>query len=314
MISASQLLHAHLGAPAAPDARAIAPAPCWVCGAIASRAVPRERWMGANFTGQNRVRAPASGEVCEACVVVMAGRPPDTLRMYSHLYEGGGTPVYERLNKGSKPAMRAFLRRSHAAPWFAAIADSGQKHIVPWTPVNPPSSTGRVLFEEDLIALPSSPAGWSVLDACAELLTAGATKEEVESGRYGARAYQLARTEVERFEREHGARLRGGAWFRLVVWLAQRDEEKVAARMEAEKEAKRSGDQRRGSRKATDQDGGVHPVRASGVPESGRVAAQALGSDPKQDAERGAAEHERGRMGDDALPRPPAPSAQLCLF
>lgn len=44
---------------------------------------------------------------------------------------------------------------------------------------------------------------------------------------------------VDVFEQTY-AYLRGGAWFRLAVWLAQRDEEAVAQRLAAEKEAKRA--------------------------------------------------------------------------
>lgn len=89
MSSASQLLHAALGAPTVPECDDRIPFACWVCGASSTRGMPRVRWMGVTFVGQNRVRAPESGLVCEACVCVMAGKPPDTWRMYSVLYADG---------------------------------------------------------------------------------------------------------------------------------------------------------------------------------------------------------------------------------
>jgi hypothetical protein len=233
--SASQLLHAREGSPVVAECADVGIAPCWVCGSPSSRAQPRAAWQGANFTGQSRVRAPTSEHVCEACVWAMAGRPPDTLRMYSHLCEVGGE--YLRLNKGDKPAMRAFLRRPHASAWFAAVADSGQKHVVPWAPVNPPGARGRVLFEETVVHLPGGPEGWRLLDDAAALLTAGATKAEVEAGRYEARAWQLCGARLPAFERAHGGE-RSGPWFSLALFLAQRDEAVVEERLAAEKTAR----------------------------------------------------------------------------
>ena len=134
--TAPRLLYELRGAPQVPLAEACPEQPCWVCAAPAACGVQVDRWMGSNFTGQNKVRSPESTHVCAACVYVMAGRPPDTFRLTSHLFELGGE--YLTPNKGDKPAIRRFLRRQHLGPWFAAIADSGQKHIVPWTPINGP--------------------------------------------------------------------------------------------------------------------------------------------------------------------------------
>jgi hypothetical protein len=253
--------------------------------------------MGASFTGQNRVRCPDSDRVCEACVFVMAGKPPDTLRMYTHLVDGD---TWRQVNKGQKPEIRDFLRKPHASTWFAGIADSGQKHIVPWCPLNAPGQRGgSVLFEEQIVTLPSTNAGWQIVDDLTALLTAGATKEETITGQYGSRAWSLCADTLRAFEARHGG-LRGGAWFDLAVWLAQRDEAMVQARMYAEKEAK-SEAKRRAKGTIAKPDRGGAPRRARRVPQDAGVQrAQALGSDPGPDASGRAASVDTGGVGDDA--------------
>ena len=303
IITASQVVHRIGGFKASPICSDVEPFVCWVCGGRSGRGAKRAAWQGAMFTGQNRVRCPASEFVCEACVVVMAGKPPDTERMWSHLVEGDS---HQRCNKGHKPQIREFLRRQHAAPWFAAIADSGQKHIVPWCTVNPAGqSGGRILLEEAEIDLPRDAAGWALLDEIADLLTAGATKEEMGRGEYGPRAWSLCGAALRAFEEARG-HLRGGAWFELAVWLAQRDEAAVEARMQAEKEAKQAKAkqakeaERERSRKgkAAKPDRGGAPRTKKGVPrDAGVQHTEALGSAPGQDARGGAVDGDSGGVG-----------------
>ena len=311
MISGSTLLHLHHGSPRVDGCVDVSIRACWVCAAPSSRGMLQSAWQGANFTGQTKVRAPDSSHVCEACVWTMAGRPPDTMRMYSHLLEG---VRYHRFNKGDKPAIRAFLRAEHTEEWFAAIADSGQKHIVPWVPINPPRARGRVLLEETLVVLPRD---MGLIDTIADLLTAGATKAEVETGRYDARAWTLCGDTLRAFERAHGGE-RTSPWFTLALWLAQRDEEKVAAREAAEKEAKKKNGkpERRAKGKAANKDSAVPPRREGSVPQdAGSKPAEALGPDPSQDAERRAPSVLSGGVDNAPPPRAPNPGAQqLRLF
>lgn len=275
---------------------------CWVCGGRAVRGMLRVKWQGSNFVGQNRVRCPPSEHVCEGCVTVMAGKPPNTERMWTHLVEGA---THVRVNKGSKPLMREFLRRHHSEPWFAAIADTGQKHVLPWCPVNPANqSGGSVLFEEALVTLPAEGRGWTVMGALEELLTAGATKEEIERGDYGPRAWQLCEARVRSFEEEWG-HLRGGHWFSLALWLSQRDEAAVATRLDAEKtakaakkeKAKNDRDRQRATEKP-DRRGGARTAKR--IPRDARVLGpEALGSVAGSDAIGSANERDSRGVDDD---------------
>ena len=308
--TATQQLHAHVGAPAFDGCTDDAISHCYVCAGQSARSIPVHKWMGDNFTGQAQCRAPMSDRVCEACAWAMAGRPPDTLRMYSHLFDG---VEYLKLNKGDKPAMRAFLRRHHDTQWFAAIADSGKKHVIPWAPVNQPGRVGRVRFEDGDVTLPRTEEGWAMVDEIAALATVGAPKSEIESGDYSPRSWTLCRSAIEAFERRW-QRERRGAWFRLAVWLAQRDEAEAQERMDQEKAAKaeKKGAKRgskvdgRGAGAAANADGGSvargtkalpHGVRERGLDE-------ALGPPAERDEDRVAHDVEPGGVGVDDCATP----------
>lgn len=232
--------------------------PCFVCVGQMTRGKPVRDWMGSNNTDQNRARCIAATHVCEACcfmhsrIAPVPGRPPKegkkfggNARNYSHLWEdswdapafgddGTRCPNYANASKGQKPLIREFLGREHKGPWFAALADSGQKHVLPFAPVNGPGRAGRVLFDELLIQIPEDQ---SLLTDAMALLTAGATKEEIESGQFRPMTFERCAELVLAFEKRYSA-VRGSGWFTLAIWLAQRDEEQVATRLEAEKEAK----------------------------------------------------------------------------
>jgi hypothetical protein len=269
-------VHKLMGSKVLPEAHDLPEFNCWICGAKSTRGMEKWKWSGASFAGHKAICA-MSNHVCESCVVVMSGKPPNTERMFSHLVEGDS---WLRVNKGQKPAMRDFLRREKSTAWFAAIADSGQKHVIPWAPINAPGSAGRVMFEEILVELPDA-AGWAMVDDISDMLTGGATKDELLPGAWSARAYSVLGPErIEAFEEQWGSK-RGGSWFDLAVWLAQRDEEKVAERMAAEKAAAaekkakskgaKSGNQQGRKGKASDGNSGGDPRPAKRVPANERV-------------------------------------------
>src|ERR1700722_3186141 len=256
-------IHALMGVPVSAQCVAMPAFRCWVCAGAATRGVLVESWLGSNFVGQNRVRCPESTNVCEACVVCMAGRPPDTLRMTSHLVDDCG---WLRLNKGGKTEMRAWLRGPKLGDSFACVADTGQKHLLPWAPVNPHGAREyRVLFEERAVTV----GDWGLVDDLTTLLTAGATKEEIGRGEYGPRAWDLCGAALRRFESAYAGE-RSGGWFELSLWLAQRDEAAVEARMteeKAERTAKKERTHASGRRKGK----AALPERRDAPRDAGRV-------------------------------------------
>lgn len=352
----TQIVHAICGAPLVDDC-AEGSGVCYVCAGPVQRGKSVADWMGSNYTDQNRVAAPFADFTCEACCFIMSrtspvpGRPPKdgkqfggNFRNYSHLWEqgweapvfgddGSRIPGYANASKGQKPLIREFLARHHDGPWFAAIADSGQKHVLPYAPINPPGKVGMVLFEEALVKVPTDT---SVIVALCSLLTDGATKEELERGEYRPQTWQrLGSARLREFERVHGCKR--GHWFSLALWLAQRDEDQVAERLAAEKAAadtKRQQEKedaraakqrtkptkptakkpRRAARKLSSRDDGGVP---GCVPESVQRSPTdgVLGPDRKPDEVRGAHQLDSGRMGDSSTARATARgSEQLGLF
>lgn len=285
---------------------------CFVCVGQVDRGELTDKWLKSSYTDQNRARSPTSLYVCEACCYVhsrtspVLGRPAKegkkfggNFRNYSQLWEQGwmgtsygetGKPgEYANASKGEKPLIREFLRREHRGAWFCGVADSGQKHTIPFIPMNGPGRGGRILFEETIVEVPESLA---LVDAMVHLLTAGCTKEEIELGGYTQRAWMTCPEAVQHFEKEHGHE-RGSPWFGLAVWLSQRDEEAVAERMATEKEARAQAKKKPAKEKASvkrtakgttsDTDSGGTARATKRVPKTAREhsGTEALGAAPE---------------------------------
>ena len=264
--SAPQLLHRHLGNPTPAGCDVADITSCWVCGFGYVRGMHAHAWLSGAMTDQNQCRDPDAEFVCAACVYFRArssevpGRLPGpcskcrgqnasactkcegtgrnsaggNYRNYSHLFDEGAGE-YVTASKGEKPAILDFLRRPKRGRWFAAVADSGQKHVLPYAPVNAAGLSGSVLFDEQVVALPINAAGWRLADDMRVLLTVGATKEEIAAGNYGHGAWTRCRAAIESFEGDWRHN-RGSSFFTLCLWLSQRDEEAVRVRLQEEKE------------------------------------------------------------------------------
>jgi hypothetical protein len=266
------------------------------------------------------------------------GRPPKegmkfggNFRNYSHLWENDG--FYQNASKGEKPRILEFLRRDHATDWLCAVADSGQKHTIPWAPINPAGRSGLVLFDETTVRW--SPAALVMVDDMAALLTAGATKDEITSGAFTAFSWMRCPDAVRAFEEAHGSK-RGGAEFALAIWLAQRDEAAVAERQEREraeagakkqaaKQTRKSNPtkkrkEKRDGRATEASVGAAHGGSADGDPrglpgDAGVLGTETLGPDAESDAGGVADVLERAGVGDRDAPGTATPrAAQLDLF
>lgn len=217
----------------APDQEGCQPvfSPCIVCAGAHGWTIPFDKWAGSTYTDQNKLRgAGLSSRVCAPCVWAHSWVPPPghappepgkkgvNLRLFWHAYDGAG---YVYGNKANKPELVAWLRAPRKGLWFCAIPDSGQKHTLPWVRWQAPGAPGAVLFEEQQTPIGS----WQLFDGMAALLSAGATKASVQTGAYTPREWQQVGADaLTGFEARWGA-LRGGAWWTLALWLAQRAEE-----------------------------------------------------------------------------------------
>ena len=256
MRTAPQIVHTLLGCPQLAEYGATeSPGNCYVCGGEVARGLPVSDWMSSSYTDQTRIACPVADFVCESCGFVTSrlspvpGRPAKegksfggNYRNYSHLWEDGWSAPscgedagsiggYVNASKGQKPLIREFLERNHEGAWFAAIADSGQEHVLPYTPLNRPGRGGVVMFDDALVTVP---ADVSLVSTMVQLLTDGATKDEIERGDYRPVTWQrIGKDRLRDFERTHGRNR--GHWFALAIWIAQRDEESVAERLAQEK-------------------------------------------------------------------------------
>lgn len=121
---------------------------CLVCGTPAEQSASAKDALGANFDLLTATR-PDSTRVCPACAWALAGKPPATLRMWS-IVTTGGTPLPpspatapasgSSLHLCNRRDMSAVVTALTSPPaddaWAVAVAVSGQKHLLPYTPVN----------------------------------------------------------------------------------------------------------------------------------------------------------------------------------
>ena len=337
--SPTQTVHALLGAPPVehpePTGPVEAPYGCRVCGGPCTRGLAYDDWSGAYSARPNRTRAWQSVIVCEACVAITARYSPCPARPaapgkeairwgnVSVLYDDNGLIT---ATKGEKPVIREWIARPRKGPWFAAFAESGQKHVLPWTRWCPAGSRiGVVRFEERDAHVSLDALDLMCREMCS-LLTAGATKETMETGLYSPAQWRLCPEAIELFEGRWAYR-RGSDVFALSLWLAQRDEAEVAARIEREREQlaakkaaekeQKSGKRRKEHGRAEAPVGGVAARAASGVPRERGERSDALGAPADEAACSGEDVRDDRRVDHHDAPQAPAyrpQQGQLSLF
>jgi hypothetical protein len=173
------------------------PGRCAVCGALADETVPVKATVGnATFTDQYLLAVPSSGRTCYPCAWVMSGKPPDCLRTWTVACAPGldlgpshpkSAPVVPAPGPGllltarndMRPVAR-LLTSPPGSPWCIAVAESGQKHALPWTPVN--HGGGRWRVRMDALDVHGTPEVFrTVLGHAAALRAAGFTAAEIEA-------------------------------------------------------------------------------------------------------------------------------------
>lgn len=198
---------------------------CRICG-IEGDGVPFNEWVKPTFTDHDKLH---DGDViCDACLFWFGERSeelarrvgkekPQRMRNYSHFVIGG---KWTPLSKGNKNQMKSLLLGEHF-PELAAIAESGQKHIVFRATRNPPGSkAGWVQFEEQ--ALFVHPHKLRDLLGIIEALYATFSKEEIGTGRY--RQYRIRKFGLANWQalELQVKPIRGSLLFKLALFLAQK--------------------------------------------------------------------------------------------
>ncbi|MEM4234810.1 MAG: hypothetical protein QXU75_06650 [Candidatus Methanomethylicaceae archaeon] len=186
-------------------------------------------WVKPTFTDFDKL---LPGEVvCDDCLFYfdesseelarrVGKEKPQRMRNYSHFVVDG---QWYPLSKADKEVMKRFLLEGNF-PELAAIAESGQKHIVFRAMRNPiGQESGWVQFEEQRVFVERAELRY-VLDRVEELYEMF-SKDEIAGGQYNA--YRIQRFGIDRWHALEGEikRWRGKPLFYLALFLAQRSEE-----------------------------------------------------------------------------------------
>lgn len=189
---------------------------CAMCGRRVEESAPAKKWLeGKSFTDPSHLRA-RSDRVCEACAWAVTGKGMDQIRMWTVLARtdrvlpASNTKAAfaaDHVHFTSRADMRAVaatLARPPEGPWLVAVAESGQKHVLPYTPVN--SGTGRWRIRMDALNVDAAPAEFRTAFAhTVALRAAGHSAGEIEdlSPHYS----RLATHEALEVWRHHAAAL-----------------------------------------------------------------------------------------------------------
>jgi hypothetical protein len=200
---------------------------CRFCGRQSEGQLFQE-WCKDTFTDHDKLKP---GEIiCNDCafwfeelspaLAAKVGKDkPQRMRNYSQfVVSGEWTP----LSKGDKPKMIALLL-GESFPELAAIADSGQKHIVFRATRNPPGSkAGWVQFEEQRLWV--EPQELKLLIDTIEAGLFIFSKSEIESGKYlPHRIIQFGVVKWQEMESVLKPK-RGSLLLKLAIFLSQKKE------------------------------------------------------------------------------------------
>lgn len=166
------------------------PGVCAMCGQSVLRTAPAKKWLeGKSFTDPAHLRA-RSGRVCEACAWTVTGKGMDQIRMWTILARTDralppSNPkaafATRHVHFTTRADMRAVVDTLADPPtgqWVVAVAESGQKHVLPYTRIN--HGPGRWRIRMDALDIDATPAEFRTVFAhtCA-LRAAGHTTEEI---------------------------------------------------------------------------------------------------------------------------------------
>ena len=198
---------------------------CRICG-INGNGQAFDKWAKPTFMDWDKLHP---GQIiCQGCLFWFNERSekltqrvgkekPQRMRNYSHFMVGG---EWIPLSKGDKVRMQALLL-GDPFPELAAIAISGQKHIVFRARRNPlGNKVGWVQIEEQMLYL--VPGDLRMLLGKIEQLYTTFNKSEIETGNYAG--YRVIKFGLERWNEleQQIALQRGGLLFLLALFLAQK--------------------------------------------------------------------------------------------
>lgn len=176
---------------------------CYLCANPATK--PLE--LASTFTSHSACKVPTSTKMCDRCYSSIAGEQKQMWywnekankwskvwgRSLSRVYLGEklvapliegereGLPVVQNLL--TRADIRNWLLHPPTPPFTIVIAESGQKHILPWAVEAHSKSVFPVQFELDTLYINHSQFT-ALLEAYEKLMGMGFSKTEIDSGEY----------------------------------------------------------------------------------------------------------------------------------
>lgn len=145
------------------------PGECAVCGSQADETANADRALGANFADRSLLANNGSDRICRACLWCASGKPPATLRMWSIAAAEGrtwershekawlqDTPHVCLTNRANPHPILDTLLDPPAGDWMVTVAYSGQKHVVPYAPINHGPGEWRARCEDHTVTATSA--------------------------------------------------------------------------------------------------------------------------------------------------------------
>lgn len=216
---------------------------CYLCGKPATYPLA----LQATFTAHSECKAPSSDKICDRCNASINGNEKMLWywndkknqwsrlwgRSLSRLYQGETliSPVIagEHTEKNltlpivsalaTRIELRGWLLNPPEPPFTIVIAESGQKHILPWAKEGHDCDYFPVQFELDSLWIDRSQFK-GVLSNYEALMALGFSKTEINSGEYHSDRLMAAILAYEQHEKEI-ARHRGSRFLQLVSHVAQ---------------------------------------------------------------------------------------------
>jgi hypothetical protein len=193
MATASQAIYRALQPADGKRSTHTASGPCALCGGVWSEYVRFADAFGPSFTDYDRLVSPTSPWLCVPCSWSLGSKPPETFRLWSVVYRADrpAAPSNPKaflqspaLHLTAKNDVREIVDVLTAPPdceWAVAVASSGQKHTLPFAPLNVGAGPWQVQFEGHRIAC--APDRFAhLLYHATELTIAGHNRDEIASG------------------------------------------------------------------------------------------------------------------------------------
>ena len=211
------------------------PGVCAMCGRHVDTSLATAKAIGGNFTDQYQLARPDSPRICYACVWVCSGKPPDTVRMWTvACAPGAGFPASHPKSPGwgnadllltARNDMRqvvAMLADPPDGPWLVSVAESGQKHPLPYARIN--HGTALWTVRMDAVDVTATPGMWRhVFGHVVALRTAGYTAAEIEQLAPPVHKLTAEGMPVWRHHAGHLTPHRGSALIHLATFLINKE-------------------------------------------------------------------------------------------